>query len=293
MGSDGETTINGALAILGKSKVIVDGEESEEPQSFESGQEESTSEVKEGDCPLSKVCADNAARLIATGDVTFAGALALDGKAEFIAQKAAEFKGDVTVAGEATLQASGNAALKVKSVAFGAATKYHATLAANAAAQANAALECQEKATFDGELVIAAYGELKNGDVYVIAKHDSAEGEFKTVVVADASTGRRRAVRAEDWDMTYGDKETTATYTGDDREPVETPAPTPIGTFAPGTTITDDITTTGDDVTTTSGDVVITTTGDGSATPMPADSSATSVVLSFAAAIFTSLLIIV
>merc|ERR1712000_427494 len=232
MGSDGETTINGALAILGKSKVIVDGEESEEPQSFESGQEESTSEVKEGDCPLSKVCADNAARLIATGDVTFAGALALDGKAEFIAQKAAEFKGDVTVAGEATLQASGNAALKVKSVAFGAATKYHATLAATAAAQANAALECQEKATFDGELVIAAYGELKNGDVYVIAKHDSAEGEFKTVVVADASTGRRRAVRAEDWDMTYGDKETTATYTGDDREPVETPAPTPIGTFA-------------------------------------------------------------
>merc|ERR1712000_720381 len=140
---------------------------------------------------------------------------------------------------------------------------------------------------FLGELVIAAYGELKNGDVYVIAKHDSAEGEFKTVVVADASTGRRRAVRAEDWDMTYGDKETTATYTGDDREPVETPAPTPIGTFAPGTTIT------GDDVTTTSGDVVITTTGDGSATPMPADSSATSVVLSFAAAIFTSLLIIV
>lgn len=147
---------------------------------------------------------------------------------------------------------------------------------------------------FVGELVIAAYGELKTGDVYVIAKHASAEGEFKTVVVADASTGRRRAVRAEDWDMTYGEKETTATYTGDDREPVETPAPTPIGTFAPGTTITDDITTTGDDVTTTSGDVVITTTGDGSsATPTPSDSSATSVVLSFAAAIFTSLLVIV
>merc|ERR1712000_79316 len=166
------------------------------------------------------------------------------------------------------------------------ATKYHATLAANAAAQANAALECQEKATFDGELVIAAYGELKTGDVYVIAKHASAEGEFKTVVVADASTGRRRAVRAEDWDMTYGEKETTATYTGDDREPVETPAPTPIGTFAPGTTITDDITTTGDDVTTTSGD-------GSSATPTPSDSSATSVVLSFAAAIFTSLLVIV